>query len=485
MIKINKDFDRVQVDKNNQNSLLYSYYEFIFEVFQKKYNGHVLKQKINIIGDDFEFQFLPHVINPKTNKPYMISFKKLTTGSREEVFAIDGIDFYMDICRLKSCAKSKYTEADFIEQLYHVFPEDITMAYNDSGEKYYSIEDKGDVYVREGYNPSVSNFAIISDYIETKIRSYDTGYFSYYSSRARLNLLNCKKNKRKPFSLTSEITFEEIKDYLNLMHDDVISFLETNIRKKDKNQVFINYDDMDDDMRHELLNHLGIKTCPYCNRQYITSWPSPSKRRTTADLDHYYPKSLFPLFSLSSFNFIPSCHVCNSLIKGDRFFETLYPYEESAEESVRFDIGIKKGKEPKDIVDIWLGKGRDSLPEIQNISELIIENICTDEFRKKLIDNELELFRLKTLYKNHLDEAINVFLILRIYLEKDFYKNNINNICDRIGIKGGDKDSMITKEELKGFLLGMVSDGQGLADKPLSKMISDIYNREVENTISK
>ncbi len=35
MIKINKDFDRVQVDKNNQNSLLYSYYEFIFEVFQK------------------------------------------------------------------------------------------------------------------------------------------------------------------------------------------------------------------------------------------------------------------------------------------------------------------------------------------------------------------------------------------------------------------------------------------------------------------
>lgn len=44
---------------------------------------------------------------------------------------------------------------------------------------------------------------------------------------------------------------------------------------------------------------------------------------------------------------------------------------------------------------------------------------------------------------------------------------------------------MITKEELKGFLLGMVSDGQGLADKPLSKMISDIYNREVENIISK
>lgn len=246
--------------------------------------------------------------------------------------------------------------------------------------------------------------------------------------------------------------------------------------------MYTDYSLLSDKKRHNLIDSLGIKTCPYCNRQYITSWTDDKNGKTTADLDHFYPKSLFPLFALSAFNFIPSCHICNSLMKGDLYYETIYPYEGSAKSEVGFNIRLTGG-EPNDIVDIWLGKGKASFPEIKKKCELEIINACTDKSRKKLIDNEIELFRLQELYKNHLDEAINVFLILRIYLEENFYKNNINSICTRIGMKGNDGDSKVTKEEIRCFLLGVVADDQGEMDKPLAKMISDIYKREVANIL--
>ena len=195
--------------------------------------------------------------------------------------------------------------------------------------------------------------------------------------------------------------------------------------------------------------------------------------------------------TLSSFNFIPSCHVCNSLMKGDKYVETLYPYEDSAEEDIRFDIVLKNGQKKKNIVDIWLGKGKNSFPEIKKISELNVINLIKakddakktkgDRYREKLIDNEIELFHLKEIYKNHLDQAVNVLLIMRIYLEEYFYTRNINSICKNIGITSVKNGTSITKEEIRSFLLGLVIDGQGEMDKPLAKMISDIYNNEVKN----
>jgi hypothetical protein len=181
-------------------------------------------------------------------------------------------------------------------------------------------------------------------------------------------------------------------------------------------------------------------------------------------------------------------------MKGDKYSETLYPYEDSAEEDIRFDIMLKNGQKKKNIIDIWLGKGKNSFPEIKKISELNVINLIKakddakktkgDRYREKLIDNEIELFRLNEIYKNHLDQAVNVLLIMRIYLEEYFYTRNINSICKNIGITSVKNGTSITKEEIRSFLLGLVIDGQGEMDKPLAKMISDIYHNEVKNVSS-
>jgi len=89
--------------------------------------------------------------------------------------------------------------------------------------------------------------------------------------------------------------------------------------------------------RHKLLSLMEIEVCPYCQRNYISSFEENDDKRITADLDHFYPKSLYPFLALSLYNFIPSCQICNSRFKGTKdTYNSVYPYEESFD-----DLGAK------------------------------------------------------------------------------------------------------------------------------------------------
>ena len=63
---------------------------------------------------------------------------------------------------------------------------------------------------------------------------------------------------------------------------------------------------------HSLVNNLNLSTCVYCNRQYITPVKDVKLRPA---LDHFYPKSVYPILALCFFNLIPSCDICNSKFK--------------------------------------------------------------------------------------------------------------------------------------------------------------------------
>lgn len=470
------------------------YYESII----KRFRNEIITPKsiaVNKNADDFDVEFLPNV-----NKQYTISFKKLITGTREEVMLVDGMDLYMDICRLHYCSKSSngnnITESKFLERLYRSFPGEISRSYDVSSKEYEYTMGANSSSTQCKSKPTVADFNNVIDYVKTKLENKNFALFSEYRKKS-WNEMNKNNHNKALSTIPANMTFEELKIFLKILFEETTELLNADIKKRNgkfKNGLFIDYDHVSDGQRHKLMDSLNIKNCPYCNRQYITSYIKEKKNNTTADLDHYYQKALFPLFSMSVFNFIPSCHVCNSLMKGDKYSETLYPFEDSAEDDIKFKIIPKNGSEKKDIVDIWLGKGRKSFPEIKKISELNVINLIKgkddtkktddDRYREKLIDNEIELFHLKEIYKNHLDQAVNVLLIMRIYLEEYFYTRNINSICKNIGITSVKNGTSITKEEIRSFLLGLVIDGQGEMDKPLAKMISDIYNNEVKNISS-
>ena len=485
MIRIKNRIDNITVD---------GYYESII----RRFRNEIITPKsiaVNKNADDFDVEFLPNV-----NKQYTISFKKLITGTREEVMLVDGMDLYMDICRLYYCSKPNngynITESKFLERLYRSFPGEINRSYDASSKEYKYTIGINSSSTQCNFNPTVSDFYNVIDYVKAKLENKNFDLFSEYRKKS-WNELNKNNQNKALSSIPANMTFEELKIFLKILFEETKELLNADIKKRNgkiKKGLYIDYDHVSDGQRHKLMDSLNIKNCPYCNRQYITSYVKEKKNNTTADLDHYYQKALFPLFSMSVFNFIPSCHVCNSLMKGDKYSETLYPYEDSAEDDIKFDIILKNGSEKKDIVDIWLGKGRESFPEIKKISELNVINLIKgkdnakktegDRYREKLIDNEIEQFHLKEIYKNHLDQAVNVLLIMRIYLEEYFYTRNINSICKNIGITSVKNGTSITKEEIRSFLLGLVIDGQGEMDKPLAKMISDIYNNEVKNVSS-
>ncbi|MEZ3464110.1 MAG: hypothetical protein K1W23_18545 [Lachnospiraceae bacterium] len=101
---------------------------------------------------------------------------------------------------------------------------------------------------------------------------------------------------------------------------------------------------------YQLCEALEVNVCPYCNREFIyTVFGDDHIKVVRPELDHYLPKSRFPMFALSFYNLIPGCHSCNSSIKGQRELNMkkhLHPYIKS-EAEMRFkyeELQIRNGK---------------------------------------------------------------------------------------------------------------------------------------------
>lgn len=114
-------------------------------------------------------------------------------------------------------------------------------------------------------------------------------------------------------------------------------------------------------IRHELINRLKIETCPYCLRNYSTNYVEKGENKTMADLDHYYPKSLYPYLALSLYNFIPSCLHCNRSLKKQKVLSyKYYPYS-SIDNNIKFKYKYVSQSE--------------SLIEINSIHEQVNEDL--------------------------------------------------------------------------------------------------------------
>ena len=82
---------------------------------------------------------------------------------------------------------------------------------------------------------------------------------------------------------------------------------------------------------------MNITCCYYCEMNYIFPYMTDiydknrhkfiEKNKRMFDLDHFFEKSDSPITALSLYNFIPSCQICNSRIKGQKELDTLYHLE--------------------------------------------------------------------------------------------------------------------------------------------------------------
>lgn len=172
-----------------------------------------------------------------------------------------------------------------------------------------------------------------------------------------------------------------------ISHIDELLNIEMLIDKT--NQIF-NYSFLNSDTewnRHRIISEMNICVCPYCDRQYITNYHEDNQKKTTADLDHYYPQSKYPYFALSLYNFIPSCQICNSRMKGSKEGH-LYPYKDEFGDMVSFTSN-------KTTVLALINSNKDNIEITIDINDSLIND---DDYKQRL-KNSIEIFKLNKVYK--------------------------------------------------------------------------------------
>lgn len=199
--------------------------------------------------------------------------------------------------------------------------------------------------------------------------------------------------------------------------------------------------------RHEVLAAMHIPVCPYCNRQYVSSYRDKGKKKITADLDHYYCKSFYPYLALSIYNFVPSCQICNSRFKLARdFYGTphLYPYEQNPGAEMIFKVA-----DPRLLLD------DDAWENVFPVVKL--------EPTGEAAENSMRMFNLEDVYQSHKDYIHELIWKLKVYND------------DRLESIQKDFPTMFAdKEDVRTLVFGQSLDEKDAHKRPLAKLTRDI-----------
>ena len=293
-----------------------------------------------------------------------------------------------------------------------------------------------------------------------------------YSMKKYLELLKKIIDKGKDFVIQKELFL----DYENKEIDKIIKIMKKK-NKKSKSILEIRFEELNiseeylpnqlfcykkfqdgnkDWGRHKLLFLMEIEVCPYCQRNYISSYEENSSKKTTADLDHFYPKSLYPFLALSLYNFIPSCQICNSRFKGNKdVWGSVYPYEEGFDE-----LGVKFRTSKEVIVEI-LEEGH------SNFSVKIDYENLKDEKNKEKVKKSIRNLGLDKVY----EKSHNQYIQNLLYNIEKYPENYLEN-CVEMFESNGDKKKQLEeyfKDIVKEPYRKRIENGE-----PLAKLTKDI-----------
>ena len=170
-------------------------------------------------------------------------------------------------------------------------------------------------------------------------------------------------------------------------------------------------------MEHSEEMNLGV--CHYCESAYVNTYQSGKLKRNHFDLDHFLPKCYCPITSLSLFNFVPSCPICNERLKRERILgndidETIRLCPTS--DKYDFDKLVRISVIPTEVYC--------SLHYMDNPDKFKIEFITHSKEYKK----EVEMFKLEDRYDFHKSEALRL-----LDLKQEYPESHIKMIAELLG----------------------------------------------------
>lgn len=209
---------------------------------------------------------------------------------------------------------------------------------------------------------------------------------------------------------------------------------------------------------NEFTNKLNIKTCPYCNRNYIFTVIKTGnyKFSTRPEFDHFYDKSDYPLLALSFYNLVPSCHICNHTKRTNSAL--VNPYFNGFD--TKFRITQLQSTSPKDKYKPEMTANDILALKSENDFQLEFANAAENE--KQNIDT----FGLKLLYNEHKDFVMEMI-----------DKANAYNDLQKLGLIDAFQGLAYSPQQVFDFVWGRYLEDAELEKRPLSKLTKDILEQ--------
>jgi hypothetical protein len=191
----------------------------------------------------------------------------------------------------------------------------------------------------------------------------------------------------------------------------------------------------------ELAQRLNVMSCPYCNMAFTLFVMERKKRLAKFQFDHFFSKLEYPFLSMSLYNLIPSCPVCNQSKSTGHLSLKFHPYVSSIADQFIFKVTKPVG--------LFLGAKKDDIE---------IEIVKNGNVKDEELDFYNRTFHIKALYQRHRDIAQEVFD--KAYQETYYRSNPFTFIND-----------MSYRRRLT---YGVYMDESEIEKRPMSKFIQDI-----------
>lgn len=186
-------------------------------------------------------------------------------------------------------------------------------------------------------------------------------------------------------------------------------------------------------LRVRIVRNVGLTVCPYCNRDYINC---RAENVSGAQLDHFFNRSEFPLFSLCLYNLIPVCGNCNR-VKGKQLLAFASPFDSSINwlEDLMFSYQVST----------------------LNDVEIIVNT-------KGNIEHNIKSMRIREAYQIHSVEVLELIEKERMYNRTQ--KEELQQVMKDVGL---------TDLEIKRMIFGPELTKESMKTKPLGKMLYDLH----------
>jgi hypothetical protein len=183
---------------------------------------------------------------------------------------------------------------------------------------------------------------------------------------------------------------------------------ETDFKYKNKRSDILNF----------IVNqNINIKSCHYCNIDFINFFKEEDNVSDHSTFDHVLPKVKFPFLSLSFFNLVPCCYSCNSKFKGtDEFIIS---------DSLKKIIPSSEEYQLNDLMDFQL-KFTD---KAEIIKQDDIKIHLTNLTKFESVDEFIRIFKLKGRYEFHKDISFDIIKKRKIYSDSQI--KEIANLLNR------------------------------------------------------